>query len=249
MRIPFITAFALFFIFSCKPDFNSTKAESQNPKSYPSINKVKSLITIDGHATEDAWNATEWRALDQLWHGTMPTKEDFSGKYKLTWDEDHIYVLAEIHDDILIDTHEDGLVNYWDDDCLELFIDENNSDGNHQFNHSAYAYHIATNLRVADIGVDSLPLYLDHHLRTAKVTQGNKTTWEVAVKIWSENPSVRGKARKLKLGEDIGFAVAYCDNDNSEEREHFMGSNIIEGKDKNRGWIDAGVFNNWTLIE
>ena len=35
--------------------------------------------------------------------------------------------------------------------------------------------------------------------------------------------------------------VAYCDNDNSPEREHFIGSNKIEGEDKNRGWIDAGV--------
>lgn len=43
--------------------------------------------------------------------------------------------------------------------------------------------------------------------------------------------------------------VAYCDNDTSEQRENFVGSIAIEGDNKNRGWIDAGVFNDWTLIE
>ena len=40
----------------------------------------------------------------------------------------------------------------------------------------------------------------------------------------------------------IGFAIAYCDNDTSENRENFFGSVVVDGNDKNRGWIDATIF-------
>ena len=231
--------FTIIFL-ACKSNDTSKANQGLN---HEAILKVKDKIVIDGHATETTWQTIEWKPLNQLWDGTQPSSDDFTGKYKLSWNEDYIYVLAEIQDDVLMDTHLDGLDRYWDDDCLELFIDENNSNGNHQFNHSA------TNLRVTDIGVDSLPLYLDHHLKSAKVSQGNITTWEVAVKAMGEDYGVRAKPRKLKSGESIGFAVAYCDNDSSKEREHFMGSIEIKGSDKNKGWIDAGVFNNWVLKE
>lgn len=36
--------------------------------------------------------------------------------------------------------------------------------------------------------------------------------------------------------------LAYGDNDHSPERENFIGNVRIDGTDKNRGWIDAGVF-------
>ncbi|MEN0006928.1 MAG: sugar-binding protein, partial [Bacteroidota bacterium] len=87
----------------------------------------------------------------QRWLGEPYTDEDFSGRYKLTWSEDFIYILAEIQDDTLIDIHEDGLDRYWDDDCLEIFIDEDHSGGNHQYSHNAFAYHIALDGKVVDI--------------------------------------------------------------------------------------------------
>ena len=46
----------------------------------------------------------------------------------------------------------------------------------------------------------------------------------------------------------MGFALAYCDNDNSKERENFIGSVYVDGEDKNRGWIDANIFGTLKLI-
>jgi len=45
--------------------------------------------------------------------------------------------------------------------------------------------------------------------------------------------------------------LAYCDNDGSPEREHFMGSHDIEAVngDKNRGYIDASVFGDLVLVK
>ena len=47
----------------------------------------------------------------------------------------------------------------------------------------------------------------------------------------------------------MGFMLAYCDNDGSELREHFVGSEFAAGDRKDRGWIDAGLFGKLELVE
>jgi hypothetical protein len=54
---------------------------------------------------------------------------------------------------------------------------------------------------------------------------------------------------KLSEGKKMGFAVSYNDNDSTNVRENFIGSIQIEGEDKNRGWIDAGVFGELDLVK
>ncbi len=207
---------------------------------------------LDGNATDAAWSKTEWLPLDQSWIGNPPPAADFSGKYKLLWDENNLYVLAEITDDTLMDGHEDGLLKYWDDDCLEIFVDEDASGGIHQFSYNAFAYHIALDGKVVDIRPDSVPAYFDDHCTTRRITNGKISTWEVAVKIfdgnqYSDQPGEENISKMLRKGKKMGFALAYCDNDRSPERENFIGSVPVEGPDKNRGWIDAGIFGLLTL--
>ena len=62
------------------------------------------------------------------------------------------YVLAEIADDVLIDSHPDPLEYYWQDDTFEILIDEDASGGLHHFDYNAFAYHIALDSQVVDIG-------------------------------------------------------------------------------------------------
>lgn len=205
---------------------------------------------IDGKADDTAWQNTEWLPLDQLWIGQAPTAADYSGRYKLLWDESNLYVLAEITDDTLIDIHPNGLEKYWDDDCLEIFLDEDASGGNHQYNYNAFAYHIALDGKVVDIRPDSAFAYFNDHCLSKRTTEGHKTTWEVAVKVFDGNHfeyDSENIPRLLKAGKKMGFALAYCDNDHSPERENFIGSVRVEGEDKNRGWIDAGIFGLLTL--
>jgi Domain of unknown function (DUF1083). len=206
--------------------------------------------TIDGLANDAAWANAEWLPLDQIWIGGPLSPGDFSGRYKLLWDENNLYVLAEITDDALVDTHEDGLSRYWDDDCLEIFVDEDASGGNHQYSYNAFAYHIALDGKVVDIRPDSAFAYFNDHCLMRRNTVGNTTVWEVAVKIFDGNRYVDGGEnipKMLQSGKKMGFALAYCDNDRSLEREHFIGSVRVEGEDKNRGWIDAGIFGLLTL--
>ena len=50
-------------------------------------------------------------------------------------------------------------------------------------------------------------------------------------------------------GKRLGFMLAYCDNDGSELRENFVGSESVPSGPKDRGWIDAGLFGKVVLDE
>ena len=56
---------------------------------------------------------------------------------------------------------------------------------------------------------------------------------------------------KLEAGKSMGFMVSYCDSDSTAGREHFMGDVLIEpvDGDRNRGYIDAGVFGSIQLVK
>ncbi len=72
----------------------------------------------------------------------------------------------------------------------------------------------------------------------------NTTLWELQISLFSDSYKETEVNHPVTLfeGKKIGFAVAYCDNDGSVERENFIGSIAVEGEDKNRGWIDASIF-------
>ena len=99
--------------------------------------------------------------------------------------------------------------------------------------------------KVVDVAPDSAFTYFNDHCTMRRLTAGHLTTWEVAVKIFDGNRFETGGdniPKMLKAGKRMGFALAYCDNDHSPERENFMGNVAVAGEDKNRGWIDAGIF-------
>ncbi|GAB3823321.1 sugar-binding protein [Hymenobacter jeollabukensis] len=201
---------------------------------------------LDGRATDACWARAEWRPLDQRWVGPPATAADFQGRYKVVWTPARLYVLAEITDDRLIDIHPDPLDKWWDDDCLEIFVDPDRSRGDHQYNYNAWAYHVALDGHVVDMGRDQKGHLFDAHVQSKHRQQGKVTTWETSVALYADtyddqNPAAN-RPLTIRAGQPIGFALAYCDNDHSPERENFFGSEVVTGEDKNRGWIDAGIF-------
>jgi len=213
--------------------------------------KATTSPQIDG-IVESTWDDADWISIDQKWMGPDFTPSDYSGRYKCLWDANHLYLLAEIQDDVLMETRGEVLDRYWDDDCLEIFIDEDRSKGDHRFNHNAFAYHILPNGLVADIGTDKNPR-LYSHLRCARQSpeKSGKHIWELEMDIYTDDYVDEGDNKPITLtaGKTMGFVVAYCDNDKSEERENFFGSVFIPGEDKNRCWIDANVFGEVQLVE
>ena len=232
------------------------------------VPKAKVAPVIDGQAKDLAWQHGTWRSLSELIVGSQPSKDDFSGRYKILWDEQKLYILVEITDDVLFDQHANPLHFYWDDDCIEIFIDEDASGGNHQFNFNAFAYHVALDNQAVDIGYknsDGSPdfLALNDHINNKwqrSSTAPYVMTWELAIDVYDDSFTYQafdnkkefsGKPVKLFKGKKLGFMLAYCDNDGSKEREHFIGSTPITAVngDKNLGYITADVFETIELVD
>ncbi len=211
-------------------------------------------VVIDGIANDVIWQSGLWHPLNHHIVGSVPTKDDFWGRFKLAWDEDALYLMAEIVDDVVYDRHPDPLVKYWDDDCLEIFVDEDASGGEHLTNFSAFAYHVALDGNVVDIGEGGQVVLLNEHVESAwrrNSAPPYQLIWEAKVLLFPKSFTVENPVPPVKLtaGKKIGFMLAYCDNDGSATREHFMGSHSIKALngDKNLGYKDASVFGKVTL--
>ncbi|WP_246286295.1 DUF6265 family protein [Winogradskyella ludwigii] len=225
-------------------NYKKTIVKPKQINQFIHVKRAKTKPIVDGKADDDIWSRTIWLPLNELWLGEAYTIDDYSGRYKLSWAEDGLYLLAEIKDDILIDNNPDPLVAWWDDDCLEVFIDEDNSGGEHQFNHNAFAYHIALDGNVVDMSTEKTGKLYNSHIESKHITKGNTTLWEVKISLFNDTykDDAENTPLKLEIGKVMGFALAYCDNDTSKTRENFIGSVFVEGEDKNRGWIDANIF-------
>ena len=214
--------------------------------------KAVSPVKIDGVADEAIWAQARWQELTHRWLGPEYSPQDFQGRYKVVWSDRKVYILAELTDDVLLDTHRDPLVQYWDDDCLEVFIDEDFSGGDHQYNHNAFAYHVSLDNQAVDIGTDKQARNYSHHVESRWKQKGNKIIWELAIDVYTDayqDDSDSNSPISLTAGKVMGLMVAYCDNDGSELRENFIGSEFAPGDKKDRGWIDAGLFGSLVLIE
>ncbi len=199
-----------------------------------------------------AWANAEWRDIKHRWLGPEFADSDFAGRFKVAWTEEKLYLLVEITDDILFDSHRDPLIQYWDDDCLEIFIDEDYSGGDHQFNHNAFAYHMSLDNQAIDIGTDERARNYSHHVESDWKQLGDRIVWEVAIDIYDDtyvDDTDTNVPVTLHGGKTMGLMVAYCDNDGSELRESFVGSESVPSGPKDRGWIDAGLFGQLELVE
>ena len=51
------------------------------------VSYTDTVPVIDGTMSESAWDKALWRTMDAVILGAAPTADDFSGRYKLLWDE------------------------------------------------------------------------------------------------------------------------------------------------------------------
>jgi len=214
--------------------------------------RAPSPLSIDGVADEPIWEQAEWQDLKYRWLGPEYSADDFQGRFKVAWTADKLYILGEFVDDILFDSHRDPLVQYWDDDCLEIFVDEDYSGGDHQYNHNAFAYHMSLDNQAIDMSVDEKPHNYSHHVESRWQQHGDKFIWELAIDIYTDeyvDGSDHNAPIALHAGKVMGLMLAYCDNDGSKLRENFIGSESVPSGPKDRGWIDAGLFGALELVE
>ena len=183
----------------------------------------------------------------------LPDSADFYGRYKVVWNSSRLYILMEITDDKLVDNRANPSDNYWEDDCTEFFIDEDHTAQGHECGvdaFKAFAYHIAAVPRdknnyangsilsfdspdginhVIDLGSDcntAKGLNLDDHVKVKMTKNGNKYTWELEFKIFDKSYNQNSGTNTpvtLTANKVMGFAIAYCDDDNGK-RENMIGT-------------------------
>lgn len=218
---------------------------------------------IDG-VEEVEWDVAHWQKIDVRWLGAQreyPSAEDYSGRYKAMWDSRYLYLLVDITDDVIFDHDRNPLSQQLHiDDTVELFIDENNSGGNHWNNNAAnaWAYHVSIYKEVVDFGLSGQPVLLNDHIQTAINTQGTRHLWEMRVSLYGDQYNFAQGANNtpvtLFAGKTLGFSACYIDNDNSisesaHDRESMMGSVDSEGHRNDQGYINADAFGTMTLVE
>jgi hypothetical protein len=214
-----------------------------------------SPVTIDGQATEECWANAEWHAIDQVWIPFNATMQngDFEGRFKVAWDELYLYVLVEVIDDSLSDDHSNPLSNWWDDDCLEVFIDENRSKGDHELNNNAFAYHVSLFYDAVDLNSSGQGVNYMDNIEVKMDTIGEDTNmWEFAIKNYNASFNMYNPERSrvlLEHNKKMGFTIAYCDNDETISRENFIGSMKMTAATHNDMYKNADHFGLMLLID
>lgn len=213
-------------------------------------------VVIDGQANDACWEKAEWKPISQVWipYLAKMAAGDFEGKFKVAWDSQYLYLLVEVVDDVLSDDHANPLQNWWDDDCVEVFIDENRSKGYHEKGinaNNAFAYHISTKYDAIDEDVNGAGInYKSHVIVRMDTIAPHNYLWEMAIKIYDDtfilsNPEAsRVTLTPKKI---MGFSIAYCDNDLGTTRENFIGSMYMTSATANSNYITADYFGSLKL--
>lgn len=223
---------------------------SINAQSYKAV-KADAAPVVDANGSDACWEKAPWAKIDQTWIGTKSNDADFSGRYKAVWTPEQLYFLVEITDDKHYPKYPGNCNNIHNFDCIEIFLDEDRSGGDHQYNFNAFAYHIAANSDVCDLGTDRTNhLFKNDVVSVYDTLSENVYLWEVSIKVFDNTYVYGGNNTPVTLGlnKTMGMSVAYNDNDNGSTRESMFGSVAIAGADKNVSWINASYFGSVILL-
>lgn len=213
-------------------------------------------VVVDGIDTEDCWDEAEWNDISVVWLPYLNAPMDagdFEGRFKVSWDADYLYLLVEVVDNMLSDDHADPLDSWWDDDCLEIFIDEDRSMGWHEKSNNAFAYHVSQFYDAIDMSPSGSGINYKDHIDVLMTDKGDNTyLWELAIKIYADdynNSSPEDSRVTLTHNKLMGFTLAYCDNDETTGRENFIGSMIMPSDKTNVNYQTADYFGSMLLVD
>ncbi len=188
--------------------------------------------TLDGDLSDSIWS----KALVPQTLTKGGTPENFSETWsnfnnnKVTWKAlwsektNRVYIAIEIQDDIAgANDHEFPL--FWQDDCVELYVDSDTSSGEYTTSEDAQHWFIRKDnkIRLAFLNSEYTGTQI-----TSAVKQGQNGNWtvEIAMPIFDKFDTV---PHKLASGDILGWDVWYDDSDNKTlesgkyVREHQVG--------------------------
>lgn len=180
------------------------------------VQQITVLPIFDGDGNDACWSypGVTWQPIDQVWmpwKGTVPSSADFTGKFKVVWNEtDNVLLfLVDIEDDSFIDGYDfasNGPFGYPNYDVVEFFLDEDRSKGAHVFDNgsenaqNAFSYHISVNAPADGEITDQFSVedldgvnwsnswvvnYASHFPQFSMKKTGNHYTYEFSLKVYN----------------------------------------------------------------
>jgi hypothetical protein len=206
---------------------------------------------IDGNEDE-AWSAAPRYKLANV-IGSFSSGEscsspsspnDLSAEYRAMWDENNLYLLVDVTDDVLVnDTNHDQpitlpsgsvAVPWWYDDSVEVYIDADNSKSN-QYDNDDAQYHFDWDKTKPTIGVHNQHGQLENIEFAMVITP---TGYRTEIKFpWAT------LGRKLATGATIGLDVQVNDSDGGGKRDH----KITWNDKQDTAWSNPQAFGNAEL--
>ena len=185
---------------------------------------------IDGKV-DDIWNAAKPYKIANVLYEPPKSSKDLSADYRAMWDENNLYLLVEVTDDIL--KHDTSPEDWYDSDSVEVYIDA--TDGKS-------AQYGPTDFQYGFIWDKTSPQMLEgKHSRTNGVQYALVTTdtgYRVEIKFpWST------LGTKPSAGAKIGLDVQVNDNDAEGKRK----SKIAWHATEDNAWETPQAFGNAEL--
>ncbi len=142
--ILFLFVFSVICMCSCYN--NKAKGESFYTN-YPFV--------IDGIEEPNWSSATEYNAVNEVYGNEWGGEEDFSIKWRSTWNKDSIYFFIEVVDDNLV-KNTNIIVPFWENDMVELFFTTKRKLVLPQNAHFVFCYNVDTVITSVSGGAKSI---------------------------------------------------------------------------------------------
>ncbi len=110
---------------SLHSDSVDTITESFNPDQDIYIKYIKESPVIDGEF-DDMWHRQVQYPVEHIIDGSVNTKEDLYGHFRAAWDDNYLYVIAEVHDDVQFPELKPE-TKPWETDGVRLYLDPDHS--------------------------------------------------------------------------------------------------------------------------
>ncbi|MDH7598525.1 MAG: sugar-binding protein [Sedimentisphaerales bacterium] len=188
------------------------------------VTKASTAPTIDG-AIDEVWSGVKVNTIQRSYYRNISGLIDFSASFRSVWDANALYLLVEVSDE---DLRSDSS-QYWQDDCVEIFVDPDNSKSSTYGPDDLHFYFVwGQPGRIGEARQDRTS-----HVRYAFAKTDKGYNLEVCLP-WT-TLGVRPTP-----GTSIGLEVQVNDDDDGGDRDHKVGWNARQ----DNAWEDPSTFGN-----
>jgi hypothetical protein len=171
-----------------------------------SVRQANQSVVIDGRA-EDLWSDARQYEISNVIYSKPSSKDDFSGNFKAMWDKANLYLLVDVADDQL--RNDSGSNEWWLDDCIEVFVDADNSKSR-DYGDNDYVYYFEWDGANPSMGESKHNQKRDVEFAIARTQEGYQAEIKLPWSTLGTEPST---------GTKIGLDVHINDDDDGGERE------------------------------